>query len=284
MPRPFLKWAGGKGQLLGELVPRVRAGLRGGGYHEPFIGGGALFFELSRQGALPRRVTISDANENLVEVYGAVRDELGAVLELLREHKLRHCEAHYYATRGQRPASRPERAARVIYMNKTCFNGLYRENSKGQFNVPMGRYENPEVLDEPNLRAASEALRGVSITVADFGDVAKRAEPGDLVYLDPPYDPVSKTSSFTFYARGGFGSTEQARLRDVARELSRRGVHFLLSNSMTPLVRELYAEFDIETVLASRAVNSRADRRGKVEEALVSNYLRAGPTRERGGP
>lgn len=274
VPRPFLKWAGGKGQLLGELLPRVRAGLGAGGYHEPFIGGGALFFELSRQGALPRRATLSDANENLVEVYLAVRDELGAVVEVLREHKARHSEEHYYGVRGRRPESRPERAARVIYLNKTCFNGLYRENSRGQFNVPMGRYENPEVLDEPNLRAASEALRGVSIAVADFGDVAGRAEPGDLVYFDPPYDPVSKTSSFTSYAKGGFGSSEQARLRDLARTLSGRGVRFLLSNSMTPLVRELYAEFHVETVLATRAVNSRADRRGKIEEALVSNYLR----------
>ncbi len=272
MPRPFLKWAGGKGQLLAELLPRVRAGLGAGGYHEPFIGGGALFFELARRGALPARVSISDANLNLVETYLAVRDEVDALVELLRGHKARHDEGHYYAVRASRPPSQVERAARVIYLNKTCFNGLYRENSRGEFNVPMGRYDKPEVLDEENLRAASEALRRASISVADFGDVAARAQPGDLVYFDPPYDPVSATASFTRYAKGGFGAEEQSRLRDLARDLSRAGVRFLLSNSMTPLVRELYAEFRVETVLAGRSVNSKGDRRGKVEEALVCNY------------
>jgi len=271
-PRPFLKWAGGKGQLLAELIPRVRAGLGDGGYHEPFIGGGALFFELARLGALPERVTISDANPNLVDTYVAVRDELDGVIDRLREHKARHDDAHYYAVRASRPRGTAARAARVIYLNKTCFNGLYRENSRGEFNVPMGRYARPEVLDEANLRAASEALRGVSISVADFGGVASRARRGDLVYFDPPYDPVSTTSSFTSYAKGGFGAAEQARLRDLVRELSGAGVRFLLSNSMTPRVRELYAAFHIDTVLAGRSVNSRGDRRGKVEEALVRNY------------
>lgn len=271
-PRPFLKWAGGKGQLLGELLPRVRAGLGDGAYHEPFIGGGALFFELARLGELPDRVTISDANPNLVDTYVAVRDEVDAVVELLREHKARHDEAHYYAVRAGQPQASAERAARVIYLNKTCFNGLYRENARGQFNVPMGRYERPEVLDEANLRAASEALRRASISTADFGSVAARARPGDFVYFDPPYDPVSLTSSFTRYAKGGFGPAEQTRLRDLVRELSGAGVRFLLSNSMTPLVRELYTEFRVETVLASRSVNSKGDRRGKIEEALVCNY------------
>ena len=271
VPRPFLKWAGGKRQLLPVLLPRVREGMEGG-YHEPFVGGGALFFELARLGELPNRVSLADGNPNLVEAYVAVRDDLATLEGLLCEHVSRHGEEHFYATRATVPGTSTERAARVIYLNKTGFNGLYRENSKGKFNVPFGRYANPSILDEHNLRAAHEVLQGVEVLVGDFAGVRERAQPRDLVYFDPPYDPVSATSSFTSYARGGFGAEEQTRLRDVVRELSGRGVRVLLSNSMTPRVCDLYAGFRVDTVLASRAVNSRGDRRGKVEEALVRNF------------
>jgi DNA adenine methylase len=264
-----LKWAGGKGQLLDQLVPRARAAM-GAAYHEPFLGGGALFFELARIGALPPRVTLSDANPLLVELYVTVRDQPDQLIEHLREHQARHGEAHYYAVRQQVPGVAVARAARVVYLNKTCFNGLYRVNSKGVFNVPMGSYVDPNICDEPNLRAASAALQGAEITLSDFAAVADRSRPGDFVYFDPPYDPVSPTSRFTSYARAGFGPDEQRRLRDLAWALHCRGVRILLSNSMTPLVRELYAGFSLDTVLAARSVNSRPDRRGKVEEALIA--------------
>lgn len=274
-PHPFLKWAGGKRQLLGELLPRVLAGL-GGGYHEPFLGGGALFFELARLGRLPARVSLGDTNPALVEAYEVVRDDVQALVEALREHAARHDEAHYYAVRAAVPATKLGRAARILYLNRTCFNGLYRENSRGQFNVPMGRYTHPEVVDPPNLRACSAALQGVALSSGDFASVEERAQPGDLVYFDPPYDPVSSTASFTGYAKGGFGADEQRRLAALVRRLDTRGVHVLLSNSMTPLVCELYAGLHLDTVLAGRAVNSKADRRGKVEEALVTNFAMPG--------
>ena len=268
--RPFLKWAGGKSQLLHELVPRVRAGMNGSGYHEPFIGGGALFFALAAEGLLPPRVTLSDGNPNLVTVYLAVRDEVEPLIALLADHKARHGKEHYYAVRAEVPEGAVARAARFIYLNKTCFNGLYRENAKGLYNVPMGAYTNPEICDVPNLRAASAALAGAEILCGDFGAVEQRVQPGDFVYFDPPYDPVSKTASFTAYAKGGFGEAEQTRLALLVGRLADGGVNVLLSNSMTPLVRALYGQYTLETVLASRAVNSKADRRGKIEEALVT--------------
>ena len=271
-PHPFLKWAGGKRQLLPQLLPRVLPRIQSG-FHEPFIGGGALFFELSGLGVLPARVTLSDANPNLVECYTMVRDQLYALVEHLREHQARHGEGYFYAVRGAIPTEPVERAARLIYLNKTCFNGLYRENRKGRFNVPFGKYLNPAILDQQNLVATSRALAGVELSVADFATVRDRAQRGDFVYFDPPYVPVSTTASFTAYAKAGFGPADQVRLRDVVVELAGGGVHFLLSNSMTPSVRELYGAFDIATVHASRSVNRNADGRGKVEEALVSNIV-----------
>jgi DNA adenine methylase len=279
-PRPFLKWAGGKGQLLPELLRRVDEVPGFGRYHEPFVGGGALFFEMRRSGRLGRRpALLSDTNPNLVDAWLAVRDHVGALIELLREHRARHAAlgaTHYYQVRGRVPSEFVERAARVIYLNKTCFNGLFRENSKGEFNVPMGRYADPAICDEENLRACTSALEGVDLAVRPFESVLDFAAAGDLVYFDPPYDPVSATSSFTAYAAGSFGRAEQERLRDVFAALVRRGAHVLLSNSATEFVKSLYVEFPIAEVLATRAVNSKAERRGKIAEALVWSPARAG--------
>lgn len=272
-PRPFLKWAGGKRQLLPELLPRVDAARPFGRYHEPFVGGGALFFELCGTSRLGRRQAyLSDNNPRLIETYTAVRDGVEDVIAELERHAERHSEDHYYRTRAQVPLTPPARAARTIYLNRTCFNGLYRENSRGEFNVPIGRYANPTICDAPNLRAAADALKRAKIECRHFETVLDCAKSGDLVYFDPPYVPVSKTSSFTAYDRGGFGEPEQRRLAEVFAELDRKGVKVLLSNSMTPLVRELYGSFRIDTIYAARAVNSRADRRGKIEEALVRNF------------
>lgn len=267
--RPFLKWVGGKRQLVPELSAAIDRLGPFDGYHEPFVGGGALFFALRAAGRLRGRVVLSDANPELVDTWLGVRDHVDELVTRLRAHERAHDEAHYYATREEAPEGIVGRAARVIYLNKTCFNGLYRLNSKGRFNTPMGRYVNPLVCDEDNLRACSAALVGVDVLCAGFAGVLDRVGAGDLVYFDPPYVPLSATSSFTQYAKDGFGPAEQARLAEVFAGVISRGGKALLSNSMTPLVRELYGRFEVRTVLATRAVNSRAERRGRVEEALV---------------
>ncbi|MCX5769324.1 MAG: DNA adenine methylase [Candidatus Hydrogenedentes bacterium] len=272
MPRPFLKWAGGKTGLLAELLERVEAAQPFSSYFEPFIGGGALFFELARLGRLPGCAVLSDANVNLVSAYLGVRDHVDAVIRALLRHKSLHSRDHYYAVRDAAPRSLPARAARVIYLNRTCFNGLYRENSRGRFNVPMGRYKNPRICDESNLRACSKALQPAQLAVKPFQHVLDAGRTGDFVYFDPPYHPLSKTSSFTSYDRAGFGEKDQRLLADVFAQLSARGVKCLLSNSMTDLVRHLYADFTIEEVYAPRHVNSRPDRRGKIPEALIRNF------------
>ena len=273
MPRPFLKWVGGKGQLLDDLLARVTAAVPFGRYHEPFVGGGALFFELARQGQLGRkRAYLSDNNTNLMDTYRAVKDNVEEVIDLLIAHKARHSEEYYYLVRSTVPESLPERAARIIYLNKTCFNGLFRENSKGGFNVPFGRYKNPMICDAENLRACAETLKKATIETRPFETVLDHANPGDLVYFDPPYVPLSKTSSFTSYDKAGFGEEDQRRLAEMFTQLDRKGVHVLLSNSKTDLVDELYRDYMIEAVFATRSVNNRGDRRGKIAEALVRNF------------
>jgi DNA adenine methylase len=273
LPRPFLKWVGGKGQLLPELLARVEAAKPFGRYHEPFVGGGALFFELYRLGRLGRKQAfLSDNNQSLIDTYIGVRDHLDEVIALLLEHKARHDRDYYYAMRAGAPGTVPERAARIIYLNKTCFNGLYRVNSRGLFNVPMGDYKNPPICDEPNLRAASEALKHARIEQRSFEAVTDHATRGDLVYFDPPYHPVSTTANFTAYDHGGFREPEQRMLALVFGKLDAAGVKALLSNSYTPLIQQIYRQWTVDEVLATRMVNSRADRRGKVSEALVRNF------------
>lgn len=274
--RPFLKWAGGKTQLLPELLARIPSTFNR--YHEPFVGSGALFFALRARG-LAAKACLSDVNGPLVETYKAIRDDVEGVIAALSVH--RNDEAYFYRIRGLDPATLPlpERAARVLYLNRTCFNGLYRENRNGRFNVPFGRYSRPRICDAENLRAASAALKGVCVSQREYPSIRDVAKPGDLVYFDPPYHPVSATSSFTSYDRHGFGEEDQRRLRDVFAELAARGVHVILSNSDTPLVRELYDGFRIDRVWASRAINSKGNRRGKVAEVIVL----AGPSYSFGG-
>ena len=255
------------------MIRRVEAAEPFKRYHEPFIGGGALFFELARTKRLGRsRAFLSDNNSNLIEAYLGVKQDVHRVIELLLKHKARHSEDYYYCVRSHVPDGLFERAARIIYLNRTCYNGLFRENSKGEFNVPVGRYKNPAICDEDNLRAVAAIVRKATIDTRHFETALDHAEPGDFVYFDPPYHPVSRTASFTAYDKGGFAEDSQRLLANVFAELSVRGVKVLLSNSMTDFVNELYKEFRIEVVYANRAVNSRADRRGKVSEALVCNF------------
>jgi DNA adenine methylase len=270
--RPFLKWAGGKRQLLPLLVAHVKRLEAFKAFHEPFVGGGALYFALRSQNLIGNGAFLSDVNFRLIEAYQGVATSVDDVIGLLKTHASKHSNEYFYAVRASVPATSVERAARLIYLNHTCFNGLYRENSKGLFNVPIGRYTNPTICDEHNLRAVSVALGSAAIAVRPFEAVLDAAKAGDLVYFDPPYVPVSRTASFTAYAQNGFSMNDQARLAELFAELSSRGVFVMLSNSKTDEVMDLYARFHINVVHASRAMNSKPDRRGKVEEVIVTNF------------
>lgn len=284
--RPFLKWVGGKGQLLGVLMGAVERAGAFGAYHEPFVGGGALFFELRRRGFLGgknRPHYLSDVNVELMETYRAVRDFPEELAALLRRHATLHCKDYYYAMRAMDARGQDARvtlaqdaratlAARMIYLNKTCFNGLYRVNARGQFNVSMGRYVNPTICDEANLRACSAALAGVRLIWRNFTTPSPNAAEGDLVYFDPPYVPVSGTAKFREYASGGFGEAEQHRLACLVQHFANRGVKVMASNSDVPLVRELYKGLRIDEVQARRSVNCKGGKRGVVGEVLVTTF------------
>lgn len=271
--KPYLKWAGGKRQLLPAIQRHIPSSFTT--YYEPFAGAGAVLFALQ-----PRRAVINDSNGQLIETYTVVRDQLEDLLALLRIHQEQDGQAYYYRLRAlDRDAaafsalSPAQRAARLIYLNKTCFNGLYRVNAGGLFNVPYGRYKAPAICDEPTLRAVSRYLQSGRITIksGDFADAVKNARSTAFVYFDPPYHSADSTN-FTGYQAGGFNESEQTRLRDVYARLSRRGVRCLLSNADTPFIRELYQAYTIETVLASRAINANADGRGRVSEVLIKNW------------
>jgi DNA adenine methylase len=272
--KPFLKWAGGKQQLLAQFEALLPD--RFERYIEPFVGGGAVFFYLWNAGRFQRTIFLSDTNEELINTYIVIRDQVGELVELVAEHERCHCRDYYYKIRAlnrQNIAfSDVERAARTLYLNRTCYNGLYRVNQKGQFNVPMGSYKNPTILHEETLRVAHEALQGVSFAVADFEAILDLAQQDDFVYFDPPYAPVSKTASFTSYTAGSFGEDDQRRLAHVYEELTGRGCHCMLSNSYTPVILDLYHQYRIETVQAIRAINSDANGRGNINEVVVLNY------------
>jgi DNA adenine methylase len=271
--RPFLKWAGSKKQLIAAYREFYPPANLIGTYHEPFLGGGAVFFSLC--GNLSGKAILRDNNPELVTTFNAVRDRLDEVIAGLREHARKHNEAYFYEVRDLRPEDLPDdaaRAARFIYLNKTCFNGLYRVNSRGKFNVPIGRYAKPSILDAENLARASRALGGTMIKEGHFSEVLREAKPGDFVYLDPPYAPVTSTAYFTAYTKGDFGPEDQGQLAWVYRELAERGCRVMLSNSDAVLVRELYCRYLIEDVQARRSINSKSDRRGPVTEVVVLNY------------
>lgn len=281
MAEPILKWAGGKRELLPEITARAPSAF--GRYHEPFLGGGAVFFHLE-----PSNGSVNDVNPRLARFYRVVRDHPEALVEESRTHE--HDEAYYYDARDAfndlRRVESPSRDGRVreasllLYLNRTGFNGLYRENADGEFNVPVGRYANPDWVQADRVRAASRVLSGIDVTCGDFASVVDVATAGDFVYLDPPYQPVSATADFTSYSAEGFDRDDQRRLRDVAVELDESGVHVVLSNS--PPVAELYEPrdaFDVGYVDASRAINSDADGRGDVAELLVTNVPAGGRRR-----
>jgi DNA adenine methylase len=267
--RPFIKWAGGKRQLLQELLPHVPKLDSSSRYFEPFIGGGALFFHLQ-----PQKAVIADLNLRLIRTYKGVRNSIDEVIRLLKDYRAQHNEKFFYELREVDIDARTdaEIAAWFIYLNKTGFNGLYRVNRRNRFNVPFGRYgDNPAIFDERTLRACSRALARVDEPLElDFEVVVAKAKRGDFVYFDPPYDPLSATSSFTSYTKNGFGRDEQTRLRDVALKLKKRGVSILLSNSSSEFVRDLYRKgFKTTDVSATRLVNSKASGRGTITELVI---------------
>jgi DNA adenine methylase len=268
---PFLKWVGGKGKLRHALGAMLPPGVELMRHVEPFVGGGALFFARA-----PERALLCDINADLIGTYEAVRDEPQSVITHLRRLAKTHGEEGYYAQReryNQRAhKSRAERAAQFIYLNKTCFNGLYRVNRKGDFNVPMGRYTNPNIADAETILAASARLSSAVLRCTPFETLLSEVRPGDFVYLDPPYEPVSRTANFTSYAQDGFSQQKQTQLRDVYRELDRRGAKLMLSNSDVPFIRDLYRGFQIDVVMAPRAVSCDAKARGPVAEVVVRNY------------
>lgn len=273
--RPFLKWAGGKRQLLPELKTYIPGNYKDHVYYEPFLGGGALFLAFQ-----PKRAVVNDSNTALYNCYCVVKSNVEALICELRKHE--NTSEHYYEVRDWDRSddyylkTDVERAARIIYLNKTCYNGLFRVNSQGQFNVPFGHYVDPNIVDEGVLRAVSEYLNrpkyDIRILNGDFADAVKDAKKNDFVYFDPPYDPASDTASFTGYDVNGFGKDEQRRLKRVVDELTVRGCNVLLSNAYTPFIDELYRGYRKVKVEASRAINSNGQKRGKVEEILVMNY------------
>ncbi len=270
--KPFLKWVGGKRQLVPEikakyLPPDYQ------NYYEPFVGAGALFLDLR-----PSSVVINDSNAELINCYLTIKNSVEELIASLRSH--RNYQAYYYQIRAwdRQPdyaeKSAIERAARIIFLNKTCYNGLFRVNAKGQFNAPFGRYKSPKILDEDVLRAVSSYLNTAQIQILnlDFQAAIQTATRGDLIYFDPPYDPLSSTSSFTGYDTNGFDRSEQVRLRAIFEYLSNQGCYVLLSNSNTEFILNLYQDYRIETITATRAINSNAQKRGKVNEVLIMNY------------
>lgn len=268
-PRPFLKWAGGKGKLLDQIVPHLPKSY--GRYFESFTGGAALFWHLT-----PERAVLSDANDRLVNTYQILRDESEPLIAQLSEW--RYDLGSFVAIRdgfNSGDMGPIWMAAAFLYLNKCGFNGLYRVNGSGQFNVPFGRYVNPTICDAENLRSCSDALQGVPIVCADYDSVLSSTErpmPGDLVYLDPPYVPEPRKASFVGYVAGGFGDEEQQRLASRFRELADRGVYVLASNSASPRVRELYAGFRMIELTRSGTMNSDPTKRGKVPELLILGW------------
>jgi DNA adenine methylase len=269
--QPFLKWAGGKRQLLPELNKYIP--LKYKTYYEPFVGAGALLFDLQ-----PKKAVINDVNSELINCYNIIKDSLDELIEDLKKHQ--NIPEYYYEIRelDRKPEfqqlTQVERASRIIYLNKTCFNGLFRVNSQGQYNVPFGNYKNPKILDEVVLKAVHNFLNSsnIIITNGDFEEVVRGAKKGDFIYFDPPYDPVSDSSSFTGYSLDGFSRDEQRRLKDVFDRLNKKGCFVLLSNSATDFIKDLYKDYRIEIVSASRNINADGLKRGKVDEVLVMNY------------
>jgi DNA adenine methylase len=269
---PIIKWVGGKRQLLAAIQQYVPSQYNI--YYEPFIGGGAVLFALQ-----PKKAVVNDINDELINLYRVVMEDVAALITDLEKHQ-NNAVYFYHIRELDRDKQKyhnltaVEKASRLIYLNKTCYNGLFRVNRAGEFNTPFGSYKNPKIVNAAALKAVSAYFNRADITLGnqDFEAVLQTARKGDFVYLDPPYDPVSDTANFTGYDRGGFDRQEQRRLKRVCDDLTRREVQFLLSNSATPFIKELYREYRLKIIQAKRAINSDPDKRGAIDEVLVRNF------------
>jgi DNA adenine methylase len=270
--RPFLKWAGGKWAIAARLEDLLPRDWRRRVYREPFLGGGAMFFRLQ-----PERAVLSDAVGDLIDTYRIVHRQAGALIAQLEGLRANHSTEQFYKVRDDFNArcetSGVQRAAWLIYLNKTCYNGLFRTNRGGLFNVPVGRFTKPAIADPENLHSCAAVLSRAELEHKGFEHLLDEARAGDMIYLDPPYVPISKTSSFSAYADGTFTLEDQARLARVFHELDARGCFLALSNSETKEVRELYAGYDFTSIFAPRAISSKASTRGEVMEVLIRNYV-----------
>ncbi|MEO7729899.1 MAG: DNA adenine methylase [Kofleriaceae bacterium] len=265
---PVIKWVGGKTKLLPALLERMPAHFER--YYEPFAGGAALFFRVA-----PERAVLADSNHDLIGLYTCLTKDVAGVVKKLEYHRTAHSEAHYYDTRTrwndrELAWTSADRAATFIYLNKTCFNGLWRVNRSGAFNVPIGRYTDPPICVPSALRAASTVLGRATLRCGDYRTAVADAKRGDFAYFDPPYDPVTPTANFTSYTADAFGPEHQRELAETARALVARGCQVMLSNSDTPFIRSLYKGFQIDRVKCSRAINSNAAKRGEVDEVIVT--------------
>lgn len=270
---PFLKWVGGKRQLMPSIVELLPKNIKELNYIEPFIGGGAVLFHLQ-----PKNAIINDFNDELINVYSVIKNNLNELIVDLKKHE--NNADYFYQIRSLdrteefTSLTSIQRASRIIFLNKTCFNGLYRVNNSGEFNAPFGRYKNPNIVNEPTLKAVNKYLNSNNIILSsgDYEDVLTEINENSFVYLDPPYHPISENSNFTGYVQGGWDIFDQTRLRDTCNELNKKGVKFLLSNSSSPIIKDLYEEYKITTVKANRSINSNGADRGEVDEFLIRNY------------
>lgn len=270
--KPVLKWVGGKRQLLEKLLALMPKSYKT--YYEPFIGGAALLLACH-----PKQAVINDYNDELMNLYHVIRDDVESLIDHLKQHE--NTPEYYYAIRAKdrdsdawEKMTELERASRMLYLNKTCYNGLYRVNAQGQVNVPFGRYKNPNICPEEDLRNMSDYFNSNEIVImqGDYRDAVADAKPGDFVYFDPPYDPISTTAAYTGYTSNGFNKQNQIELCETCKELNDKGVMFMLSNSATDFIKELYAGFDVRIVPAKRAINCKGNGRGAVDEVIVRNY------------
>lgn len=278
-PKPFLKWAGGKTQLLEQFDRLFPQSFNN--YIEPMVGGGAVFFHLYTNGRIKNKSILVDINRDLMSCFEVVKNNVEDLVLKLKEFKKKYQidpEKTYYQIRKWDRndnfinRSKIERVARTIFLNKTCYNGLYRVNSSGQFNTPVGRYSNPTICDEENLRAVSDILKKTKLLSEDFETTLDIVSSDDFIYFDPPYHPLSDTANFTSYTQEDFSEDNQKRLKDVFEELAKMGCKVMLSNSDTKFIRELYQDFNIHIVRAKRYINSNPNHRGEVTEVVVTNY------------
>ena len=269
IPKPFIKWAGGKRQIIKELTDSLPKNYNR--YFEPFIGGGALFFAVR-----PKNAYISDINPELINLYNMVKNNTHSLIKDLRRYK--NTETEFYKIRNldrtpdYKNLTNIEKAGRFIYLNKTCYNGLYRTNSKGQFNAPYGFYKNPNIIDEQNLKICSELLKETEIGLSDFSNIENKIKTHDFVYFDPPYIPINKTSSFTKYYKDDFNTGSQIKLKELCDRLNKKNIYFMLSNSYNETALNLYKEYNIKKINAIRAINCKADKRGTINELIITNY------------